>query len=151
MKDAYFRANAAAVIINESGNLLIGKRKSVQPETWKFVQGGIHVDETPQQAILREIGEEAGIPVNKAVVLAEMLDWIVYETPTRWAKRSDRIGQAQKWFLIRIPDSIVPQPDNNEFDTLIWVEPENLMSHINNQRSETYLKVLPVLLPNLRF
>ena len=57
-----------ALIKDEQGRLLLAKRHEPEkPEIhgrWEFVGGGIEFGETPEQAIKREVMEEAGVQVE---------------------------------------------------------------------------------------
>ncbi len=57
----FFRANAAAVIVNDSGQVLAFKRPQARGLGWQFPQGGIKGGESPLQAVYREIQEETAI------------------------------------------------------------------------------------------
>src|SRR3989344_2206677 len=56
------------MVRNEKGQLLIAKR--IDPDfptandKWEFVGGKIHFNESPEQAVLREVEEETGLKVE---------------------------------------------------------------------------------------
>jgi putative (di)nucleoside polyphosphate hydrolase len=154
MKDAYFRANAAALILDDNDNILILRRKekksdSIKHDVWQFPQGGIGFRESPEEALIREVWEETGIPKNLLKVQAEVVDWMVYQTPTRWAQKKDRWGQAQKWFLCRVPTGTIPVPDNDEFNDYKWIPANKLFDYVVSFRKTTYAKVIRILHPQL--
>lgn len=83
-------------------------------------------------------------------MLAEFPDWVAYEVPEaiRAVKsgRRDRLGQVQKWFLFQASDeTIEPTPDGREFVAWQWVEPEWLISHVPEWRTDAYQRVLGAL------
>jgi len=60
--------NAVAVIVNNDNKILLLKRgetTSWMPNKWSLVGGMIEKDETPQQAVEREIEEETGLEIKK--------------------------------------------------------------------------------------
>jgi 8-oxo-dGTP pyrophosphatase MutT (NUDIX family) len=62
--------NAVAVIVNNDNKFLLlkrGKEAPWMPSKWSLVGGGIEKDESPQQAIEREILEETGLEMKKFV------------------------------------------------------------------------------------
>ena len=54
---------SAAALIDEDGRVLIAQRPASKPMAglWEFPGGKIHDDETPEQALVRELKEELGI------------------------------------------------------------------------------------------
>ncbi len=63
-----FRPNVGIIIVNDQGQLLWARR--VGQNAWQFPQGGIKSDETPQQALFRELHEEIGLTAEDVEVLA---------------------------------------------------------------------------------
>lgn len=63
--------NAIAVIINDDNKILLLKRAKVKGgwgnNQWSLVGGGIEKDETPQQAVKREIEEETGLEIKNFI------------------------------------------------------------------------------------
>ena len=47
------------IIFNDDGQLLWAKR--LGQDAWQFPQGGVQQDESPEQAVLRELNEEVGL------------------------------------------------------------------------------------------
>lgn len=62
----------AAVIINEYGEILIGKRAATGklPNCWEFPGGKIEENETKENALVREINEELGCEIEVGEELA---------------------------------------------------------------------------------
>ena len=63
--------NAVAVIVNPDNKILLLKRADNKdiwmPNKWALVGGGIEKNETPLQAIKREISEEIGLEIKKFI------------------------------------------------------------------------------------
>ncbi len=54
-----FRPNVGIIIFNEKGQLLWAKR--LGQDAWQFPQGGVQLNESPEEALLRELNEEVGL------------------------------------------------------------------------------------------
>ena len=122
-----FRANVGIIITNGEGRLLLGGRAG--HSGWQFPQGGILMDETPEQALYRELEEEVGLTATDVELLGVTQDWIKYRLPSRFIRRNSKplcIGQKQRWFLLRLNTSDenvrFDRTDTPEFDRWRWVE-----------------------------
>ena len=67
------------MLINADGKVFAGKRIDQTVEGWQMPQGGIDDGESPREAALRELMEEAG--TDKCEILAELPDWLTYDLP----------------------------------------------------------------------
>lgn len=103
-----YRPCAGVVLLNRDGLVFAGQRLDSDggeaSGAWQMPQGGIDAGETPDQAALRELGEETGLSADKVRVLAETPDWVTYDLPPQllgkvWKGRFG--GQQQKWFAMR--------------------------------------------------
>ncbi|MDX9861374.1 MAG: RNA pyrophosphohydrolase [Rhodospirillales bacterium] len=97
-----YRQCIGAFLINRDGRVLVGQRLDRHEPAWQLPQGGIEPNETPRQAVLRELSEEIG--TDRATVIGEMPDWIAYDFPGNLVGRlwNGRYrGQNQKWFALR--------------------------------------------------
>ena len=58
-----FRPNVGLILTNELGQVLWARR--IGQDSWQFPQGGIQRNESPEQALYRELHEEVvrGLPV----------------------------------------------------------------------------------------
>ena len=54
-----YRANVGIVLMNQQKELFFAKRR--YQSGWQFPQGGIHIGETPESAMYRELLEETGL------------------------------------------------------------------------------------------
>lgn len=121
-----FRPNVGIILSNPAGKLLWAKR--IGQDAWQFPQGGIQQDETPEQALYRELNEEIGLEAGHVDVLGQTRDWLRYRLPPRFVRRGDPvcIGQKQIWFLLRLQadENLVrfDRGDKPEFDGWRWVD-----------------------------
>jgi putative (di)nucleoside polyphosphate hydrolase len=122
-----FRANVGIIVCNPRGLVLVGGR--VGQDAWQFPQGGIRQDESPEQAMYRELREEIGLVPDDVAVLGSTTDWLRYRLPDQYVRRKKRplcIGQKQRWFLLRLlsPETQLRLDTTRtpEFDRWRWVE-----------------------------
>ncbi|OOY84300.1 RNA pyrophosphohydrolase, partial [Solemya velum gill symbiont] len=54
-----FRPNVGIILCNEERRLFWGKR--IGQDAWQFPQGGIDENESPEEAMYRELEEEVGL------------------------------------------------------------------------------------------
>jgi putative (di)nucleoside polyphosphate hydrolase len=129
------RDNVGIALFNARGLVLLAHRyKDDGPEIiqkgfeWQMPQGGIHENENPFNAALRELYEETG--VSKAAYLGET-GWMTYEFPPYHGPSNHRLapyrGQRQKWYAFRFLgnddeiDVAIKRTDQpNEFDDWRW-------------------------------
>ncbi len=121
-----YRANVGIIIINKDNKVFLGRR--IGQQSWQFPQGGMDDDESPTEAMYRELYEETGLKPEHVEVLGQTQDWLAYDLPKRYQRNSTKplcIGQKQKWFLLRLlaDDTVIDfeQGDKAEFDGFRWV------------------------------
>ncbi|MEL7450566.1 MAG: RNA pyrophosphohydrolase [Pseudomonadota bacterium] len=124
---AGYRANVGMIVSNKDRQVLWAGRKG--RSGWQFPQGGIGPDETPEEAMYRELLEEVGLRGSDVEVLGCTEGWLRYDLPKRFRRRGANpvcIGQKQRWFLLRmVADEDRVQldcADQPEFDRWRWVD-----------------------------
>lgn len=124
----FFRPNIGIIVINDNGKLLLARRCRSE-DAWQFPQGGIQQQETPQQAMFRELLEEVGLRPVDVAILAESKQWLTYHLPKRYWRRDQRplvVGQKQRWFLLRLVSGndriCLNVSQHPEFDDWRWVD-----------------------------
>lgn len=114
-----FRLNVAMVIMNRDGRVFWAQRSN--NDGWQFPQGGMNSDETPLEAMYRELREETGLEKRQVQLLGSTPGWLRYQLPRRFQRTDSKplcIGQKQVWFLLKLLD------DNAQFDFTAHGEPE---------------------------
>ena len=94
-----FRANVGIVLIRDSGEVFLCSRSDGRG--WQFPQGGVQLDESPEEAMFRELHEEVGLGPDDVEVVAGTRQWLRYRLPRRFVRHRSRplcIGQKQRWF-----------------------------------------------------
>lgn len=127
--DDGYRPNVGIIIANQQSQLLWAKK--IGFSTWQFPQGGISENETPLDALYRELYEEVGLKAVDVEVVGETKTWLRYVVPKKYRRKCKAgkqvcIGQKQKWFLLRIlSDENNVQLDKHttpEFDNWRWID-----------------------------
>jgi len=137
--DAFFRANVGAMVFDRHSRVLVLRRKDVKTPTWQLPQGGLHMGESLQAALQREIGEETGLTPDDYAVLAEYPRWLAYELPEAFQSPRLGKGQVQKWFVCRLIDDLAAvRPDQVEFDAFKWVSLDEMVVHAVDFRRSIY-------------
>jgi len=76
-----FRHGVGIILVNTKRQLFIAKR--IGKMAWQFPQGGMKDDETPEQAMYRELNEEIGLKAEDVKVLSTTRRWLRYRLPER--------------------------------------------------------------------
>ena len=150
-----FRPNVGIVLMQEDGRLFWARR--VRRDGWQFPQGGIHTDETPLEAMHRELREETGLLPEHVEVLGATPGWLRYRLPPHAIRHRDRlvcIGQKQVWFLLRFRgherDLRLDLTTTPEFDDWRWVDYWYPLAHVVPFKRNVYTRALHYLAPLAR-
>src|SRR5699024_9412159 len=103
-----------------------------QLDAWQFPQGGIDPNETPEDAMYRELYEEVGLRPEHIKILGRTDRWLRYRLPHNLIRRNPTneqrtcIGQKQVWFMLEFvgteDDFNLNAVDQPEFDLYKWVD-----------------------------
>ena len=146
MSNLPYRPCVGIMLINRQGKVFAGKRIDQTVEGWQMPQGGIDDGESPREAALRELKEEAG--TDKAEIVAELPDWVTYDLPAHLigvAFHGKFRGQRQKWFLMRFTgqdNDIDLYAHEPEFSDWKWFGLDELPSIIVPFKKPTYETVI---------
>jgi putative (di)nucleoside polyphosphate hydrolase len=152
-----FRPNVGIILCNNEKHLFWARRAG--QNAWQFPQGGIKTDESPLEAMYRELEEEVGLQPRHVEVLGETRRWLRYRLPKRFIRHRSFplcIGQKQRWFLLRVncreSDFCLDRYEKPEFDEWRWVnywEPLNEVIYFKRRVYERALEELaPLLFPD---
>jgi len=130
-----YRQAVLGIIIDENKQFLIVQKLNYQKNEWSFAGGGIEKDETPKQAVVRELEEELGS--KKFKVVAESKIPYSYEWPEQVILKQYRKagkfyrGALIKYFLVKFfgkKEELKLQAD--ELRAIKWVKLEELPKHL---------------------
>lgn len=149
-----FRPNVGIIICNGERRLFWGRR--VGQNAWQFPQGGIRCDESPEQAMYRELEEEIGLLPEQVEVMGSTRRWLRYRLPKRFIRRHSQplcIGQKQIWFLLRAHcaenDFCFDKTPKPEFDNWRWVKYWQPVREVVYFKRRVYSQALEELAPLL--
>jgi len=125
MQDQYFRAGVGAAIIDDVGRVLAFERADV-PGQWQLPQGGLGPDESPEDAVWREIREETGLEASRLRLLGRYPEPLAYELPEQARRPKTGRGQVHYWFFLRLVGVDVELPADGEFVGWRWEPFEQL-------------------------
>lgn len=142
-----FRPNVGIVLIREDNRVFWARR--VARDGWQFPQGGMRTDETPEEAMYRELREETGLKPEHVDLMAATPGWLRYRLPRRYLRRDDKplcIGQKQVWFLLRLLAGDhylkLDHAEKPEFDAFRWVDFWYPAKHVVYFKRRVYRKAL---------
>lgn len=133
-----FRKNAAAVIVDDNGLILVGRRTDVT-DAWQLPQGGIDKDENEQDAVLREVFEETGIQ-SQFLKVVKKTSAIRYLFPPEIKKNMKFDGQEQIYFLIRIKGSGWELVRSDEFSDFEWIDRSEVVKRAVEFKKNSYIE-----------
>lgn len=150
-----YRPNVGIVLMRTDGRLFWARR--VNRDGWQFPQGGMNTDETPLEAMYRELHEETGLQSEHVEVLGITPGWLRYRLPQRCIRHHNRplcIGQKQVWFLLRLlgqeTDLCLDLTDKPEFDHWRWVDFWYPVANVVGFKRDVYASALHHLAPFAR-
>lgn len=147
-----YRPNVAIVIINEHRKVFWAER--CNNDGWQFPQGGMRTDETPEEAMYRELHEETGLRPHHVELLGSTPGWLRYRLPRRFQRRDSRpvcIGQKQVWFLLRLMTDesrfVLDATESPEFTSYRWVDFWYPVDNVIAFKRPVYQRALRLLEP----
>ncbi len=132
-----FRDNVAMVILNNENKILIGERSDIKDE-WQLPQGGIDKNETPEDALWRELFEETSLTKEDVEIKAKTGPF-TYIFPQEIDYYRGFDGQKQIFFLLKTKKEVFPKP-NEEFVSFRWETKEKILDLIVDFKKESYKK-----------
>lgn len=147
-----YRPNVGIVLVRPDGRVFWARR--ISRDGWQFPQGGMNSDETPEEAMYRELAEEVGLTCSDVRLLGCTRGWLRYRLPRRCIRHNERptcVGQKQVWFLLemRCPDSYIrfDATDSPEFSEFRWVDFWYPLQAVVSFKREVYARALGTFQP----
>jgi putative (di)nucleoside polyphosphate hydrolase len=138
-----YRPNVGIILMHSTGQVLWARR--VTRDGWQFPQGGMNSDETPLEAMYRELDEEVGLGPDHVELLGATPGWLRYRLPRRCVRPGKRplcIGQKQVWFLLQLKAEEaavrLDAHERPEFDSWRWVDFWYPLEHVVSFKRRVY-------------
>ncbi len=128
-----YRQNAAVIITDGQGRVLLCRRVAGALPFVQTVQGGIDYGETARAAAIRELGEELGLQLDQFAIIAEAPEKYRYDfLPTIMVntRMEEYRGQEQTFFLALVDPNIefiLDAHHEQEFQSVWWDTPEEFV------------------------
>ncbi|MCF6281972.1 MAG: RNA pyrophosphohydrolase [Candidatus Polarisedimenticolaceae bacterium] len=149
-----FRHNVGIIISNSRRELFWGRR--IGQNAWQFPQGGMNDNETPEEAMFRELQEEVGLSPDQVEIIGCTADWLHYKLPQKYIRKHCQplcIGQKQIWFLLKLncADSAfnLAHTDQPEFEEWRWIKYWQPIREVIYFKRRVYSRALRELAPLL--
>ena len=147
-----YRPNVGIVLLNDAGQLFWARR--INRDGWQFPQGGMRSDETPQEAMFRELEEETGLAARTS--RSRRHAWLVALPPAgplrapaptpRPASARSRCGSCCGCSATKTRCSL-DASDKPEFDLWRWVDFWYPAAHVVNFKRQVYERALQQFAP----
>jgi 8-oxo-dGTP pyrophosphatase MutT (NUDIX family) len=133
------RKAVMAVLINNDGKILIGS--SPRDGGYKFPQGGLDPGEDIITGVKRELNEELGISITDTDIIYIANEKVIYYYPP---DDPYYIFKAQELSVVKIQYNTSMQliPQDDEFDELFWISPNDISDFDVQFRLKAYIKAL---------
>ncbi len=135
-----YRKNAAAVLINNDGKVLVGWKHDV----WQLPQGGVKKKESFSDALKRELSEEIGTDKFTIIKKSEKIHKYLWPENVRVKKKKKKYaGQRQKYFLVKFDgeEKDLDPDKHGEFSKLKWFTPLEAIQNSWEIKRPIYEKV----------
>jgi len=150
-----YRPNVGIILSNRDGRLFWARR--IGQDAWQFPQGGIRCDESPEQAMFRELTEETGLLAEDVEVIGCTGGWLRYRLPKKLIRHGRKpvcIGQKQVWYLLRLVGDEgrvrLDVSEKPEFDRWRWVSYWYPLQEVVAFKRTVYRRALQELAPLLK-
>ncbi|MEJ7776239.1 MAG: RNA pyrophosphohydrolase [Sphingomicrobium sp.] len=142
--DKLYRRGVGVMLLDQRGQVWVGRRIDNTDEAWQMPQGGIDKGEQPWATALRELEEEIGIAPHLVERIAECPEQLKYDLPQElrgklWGGKWK--GQLQDWYLARFlgtDTDVNIATEHPEFCDWKWVEPAHLPDMIVPFKRDLY-------------
>ena len=136
--DKPLRKAVMAVLVNQEQQILIGY--SPRDKSYKFPQGGLEKNESTIEGIQRELMEELNYAFDTKDILKIFEEKVYYLYP------DNEFYSGQELSIVKISynSEIQLLPQDDEFESLYWIQPSELKKYDTDYRAEAYKQALKI-------
>lgn len=130
------RKKVRAVIENEQGQFLLIQPHGYDSDAWTLVGGGVELNESDEQAILREIREETGIDAVIRLQMSKVVHSFSFSDKIKQQRQLDHDGQIARVFFAIVPTDTEVLIQESEIQAFFWASPmeaENLIKNLEQR------------------
>jgi putative (di)nucleoside polyphosphate hydrolase len=125
-----YRQSTSAVIVDDLGKILLVQKMNWQDNEWDLPGGGVDENETPSEAVIRELSEELGCNYCEILKVSEQIDryeWSdeLINQKIKEGKPPFR-GQERNQFLVKMTKGIKILPQKKEIKAVKWIYPREI-------------------------
>lgn len=136
------RKGVGAIVLDKDGNIIAFQRSDYR-DNWQGPEGGMEENETPLEALKRELNEEIGLNDSNYLILKESKQFFRYSFDKQF-KGFD--GQEKKFFLVKLLTEadfkFDTKEDEIEFSDFKIVSPQELLQLVPKFKDKMYSDVL---------
>jgi 8-oxo-dGTP diphosphatase len=118
------RLAAYAVVTDDAGRVLLALWNGTEPGTWTLPGGGVELDESVEQGVVRELVEETGYDVALDGLLGVRSH--VLPAARRWAPTDRPMKAVQVVFRARVVGGALAAEQDGTTDEARWFEPRSV-------------------------
>ncbi|MCS7091726.1 MAG: NUDIX domain-containing protein [Patescibacteria group bacterium] len=136
IKNLPYRRGVIGVITNKEREILIVQMIAYGVNDWRFPGGGIEDGESPENALLRELGEELGTDkfiIKKRSTILNRYEWSNEMVQKQYRKRKRYYrGQEQIQFLVEFTgEKFDIRINSKELRQIKWVKKDEIKRYFN--------------------
>lgn len=138
----FFRAGVGTVIYNQAGQVALFERAVHPVGVWQFQQGGIDLEENPQETLWRELKEEIGLTKNDFENVQEMPFWTIHQSQKSVSDATkSRLGQAHRWYFLKLKEGVdidITKAEELEVSDFRWSSFEEAIKETEDIKKHVY-------------
>lgn len=114
------RQKVRAVVVDDTGNILLVRPHGYDPDEWALVGGGVEQGENPVQAMQRELAEELGITDVPWLRRLSVTNRFIYSDEYKRKRGLDHDGQDAVMFACAVPAGVEVKVQIEELADARW-------------------------------